>query len=86
MTDTLRSARCRQMARLPMGQKPPAPRAGLATAQSKAYQAAADAPAKLRAYAADLAHFKAWCETHNFQLMPATPETVGATHQQACGH
>jgi hypothetical protein len=29
-------------------------------AQSKAYQATADAPATLRAYAADLAHFKAW--------------------------
>jgi integrase len=47
-------------------------------AKSKAYQAAADAPATLRAYATDLAHFRAWCEAHGFQPMPATPETVGA--------
>jgi integrase len=47
-------------------------------AKSKAYQAAADAPATLRAYAADLANFKAWCEAHSFQPMPAGPETVGA--------
>jgi len=78
MTDTLRAARSRQLARLPEGQKPPAPRAALAMAKSKAYQAAADAPATLRAYAADLAHFKAWCEAHDFQPMPASPETVGA--------
>jgi hypothetical protein len=64
--------------RLPAGQMPPAPRAALAGAKSKAYQAAADAPATLRAYAADLAHFKAWCEAHGFQPMPASPETVGA--------
>ncbi len=78
MTDTLRAARSRQLARLPDGEKPPAPRAALAIAKSKAYQAAADAPATLRAYAADLAHFKAWCEAHGFQPMPAIPETVGA--------
>jgi len=47
-------------------------------AKSKAYQAAADAPATLRAYAADLANFKAWCEAHGFEPMPASPETVGA--------
>ena len=78
MTDLLRAARSRQLARLPDDQKPPAPRAALAMAKSKAYQAAADAPATLRAYAADLAHFKAWCEAHDFQPMPASPETVGA--------
>jgi len=78
MTDPLRAARSRQLARLPVGEKPPAPRAALAMAKSKAYQAAADAPATLRAYAADLAHFKAWCEAHDFQPMPASPETVGA--------
>jgi hypothetical protein len=60
MIDTLSSARFRQMARLPKGQKPPAPRAALAMAESKVYQATAVAPATLRAYAADLAHFKAW--------------------------
>jgi integrase len=78
MRNPLRAARARQLARLPDGEKPPAPRAALAMAKSKAYQAAADAPATLRAYAADLAHFKAWCEAHNFQPMPASPETVGA--------
>src|SRR4051812_33734744 len=67
----LRAARSRQLARLADDQKPPAPRAALAMAKSKAYQAAADAPATLRAYAADLAHFKAWCEAHGFQPMPA---------------
>jgi integrase len=78
MMDTLRAARSRQLARLPEGQKPPRPRAALAMAKSRAYQAAADAPATLRAYAADLAHFKAWCEAHPFQPMPASAETVGA--------
>jgi integrase len=78
MIDPLRAARSRQLARLPDDQKPPAPRAALAMAKSKAYQAAADAPATLRAYAADLAHFKAWCQAHDFPPMPASPETVGA--------
>jgi integrase len=78
MTEALRAARSRQLARLADGQKPPAPRAALAMAKSKAYQAAADAPATLLAYAADLAHFKAWCEAHGFQPMPASSETVGA--------
>jgi integrase len=78
MIDPLRAARFRQLARLPDDQKPPAPRAALAMAKSKAYQAAADAPATLRAYAADLAHFKAWCAAHDFPPMPASPETVGA--------
>ena len=73
-----RAARSRQLARLGDGQKPPAPRAALALAKSKAYQSAADAPATLRAYKADLANFKAWCEAHGFQPMPAAPETVGA--------
>jgi integrase len=78
MTDSVRAARSRQMARLPEGQKPPAPQAALAMARARAYQAAADAPATLRAYAADLANFKAWCEAHGFVPMPASPETVGA--------
>jgi len=78
MIDTLRAARSRQMTRLAKGQKPPAPRAALALAKSQAYQAAADAPATLRAYSADLANFTAWCEAHGFPSMPASPETVGA--------
>src|SRR3954465_2315418 len=78
MIDTVRAARSRQLARLPHDQKPPAPRAALAMAKSKAYQDAADAPATLRAYAADLANYKAWCGRHGFEPMPATPEIVGA--------
>ena len=38
---------------------------------------AADAPATLRAYATDLANYKAWCDRHDFVAMPATPEVVG---------
>ncbi len=78
MPSTLRLVRSRQMARLPEGQKPPTPRAALALAKSQAYQAAADAPATLRAYAADLDNFIAWCGAHGFSAMPASPETVGA--------
>jgi integrase len=54
------------------------PRAALALAQSQAYQDAADAPSTLRAYAADLANYGAWCGTHGFVAMTATPEVVGA--------
>ena len=78
MTDPVRAARSRQMDRLPPGQKPPSPRAALAMAKSKSYQAAADAPETLRAYKADLENFRAWCVSHRFEPMPATPETVGA--------
>ena len=70
-------ARRRQLARLG-GVKPPAPRAAIALAKSQAYQDAADAPATLRAYAADLVNYKAWCDRHRFVAMPATPEVVGA--------
>lgn len=50
----------------------------MALAKSQSYQDAADAPSTLRAYALDLANFKAWCDKHGFAPMPATPETVGA--------
>ena len=70
-------ARKRQLARLE-GAKPPSARAAMALAKSRAYQDAADAPATLRAYASDLANYKAWCEKHGFEPMPATPEIVGA--------
>jgi hypothetical protein len=46
----------------------------MALAQSQAYQDAADAPATLRTYATDLANYKAWCERHECDPMPATPE------------
>jgi hypothetical protein len=58
--DREHTARSRQLARLPVGKKPPGPRAALAMAKSRAYQAAADAPATLRAYKTDLENFKAW--------------------------
>jgi integrase len=60
------------------GAKPPTARAAMALAKSQAYQDAADAASTLRAYAADLANFEAWCARHGFTAMPATPEVVGA--------
>src|SRR6476660_5489117 len=72
MADAFTAARKRQLARLG-GAKPPAPRAAIALAKSQAYQDAADAPTTLRAYAADLANYKVWCEKHGFDPMPATP-------------
>src|SRR5208283_3336498 len=58
MTDPFNNARKRQLARLD-GTRPPTARAAMALAKSQAYQDAADAPATLRAYAADLANYKA---------------------------
>jgi integrase len=77
MVTSLTDARKRQMARL-NGAKPQTPRAAMLLAKSQAYQDAADAPATLRAYAADLASFEVWCSRHGFISMPATPEIVGA--------
>lgn len=58
--------------------KPPTARAAMALAKAHAYQDAADAPATLRAYAADLKNYQAWCAQHCFIPLPATPEVVGA--------
>ena len=58
--------------------KPPTARAAMALAKSQAYQDAADAPATLKAYAADLANYEAWCRRSGLDAMPATPEVVGA--------
>ncbi len=77
MPGSFTEARKRQMARL-QGTKPPTARAAMALAKSQAYQDAADSSATLRAYAADLANFEAWCGKHGFRAMPATPEIVGA--------
>ena len=77
MASSLFAARKRQLARLD-GAKPPTPRAAMALAKSQAYQDAADAPATLRAYTADVAQFEAWCGKHGFTSMPATPHVVGA--------
>jgi len=54
----------------------PAGEAALAAAQALAKKATA--PATLRAYKADWAHFAAWCEAHGFVPVPAAPATVGA--------
>jgi integrase len=77
MPSSFSEARKRQLARLD-GAKPPTARAAVALAKSQAYQDAADAPAALRAYAADMANYEAWCQRHGFAAMPATPEIVGA--------
>lgn len=50
--------------------------AALDAAQVLARRAAA--PATLRAYRADWAHYAAWCGAHGFQPVPAAPATVGA--------
>ena len=68
MTNAFAEARKHQLVRLGDA-KPPAPRAAMALAKSQAYQDAADSPAPLRAYAADLANYKAWCERHGFVAM-----------------
>jgi len=71
MASSFTEIRKRQLARLG-GATPPSARAAIALAKSQAYQDAADAPATLRAYASDLANYKAWCEKHGFAPMPAT--------------
>ena len=72
MSSPFSEARKRQLARLG-GAKPPTARAAIAIAKSQAYQDAADAPSTLRAYAADLTNYEAWCKKHGFEPMPATP-------------
>lgn len=52
-----------------------APPAELIT-QARAYAAATRAPATLRAYAADWAHFKAWTDQHGAVAIPADPVTL----------
>jgi site-specific recombinase XerC len=37
---------------------------------------AAKAPATLRAYRSDWAHFEVWCQTHHLSALPAEPATV----------
>src|SRR5712692_7300204 len=53
-------------------------RAARSLARSQVFQSAADTPATLRAYKADLANFKAWCVERKLVPMPSTPEIVGA--------
>jgi len=54
----------------------PAGQAALAAAQALAKKATA--PATLRAYKGDWAHFSAWCAANGFIPVPAAPAVVGA--------
>ena len=44
--------------------------------EARAFVGAAKAPATLRAYRSDWAHFQAWCGAHGADALPASPETV----------
>ena len=58
---------------------PAASEAGLAAlAQAQEFARRAAAPATLRAYKADWAHYAAWCTRKGFVPVPAAPATVGA--------
>jgi hypothetical protein len=57
---------------------PPNPRAAAALAKAQAYARQSAAPATLRAYKADWAHYAAWCAEAGFDPVPAAPATVGA--------
>jgi integrase len=59
-------------------QRPPSPRAAAALAKAQAYARQSAAPATLRAYKADWAHYAAWCAESGFDPVPAGPATVGA--------
>jgi hypothetical protein len=43
---------------------------------ARGYLASAKAPATLRAYRSDWAHFTAWCHDHGVDALPAEAETV----------
>ncbi len=43
---------------------------------ARRYVASAKAPATLRAYRSDWAHFTTWCDLHGRSALPAEPETV----------
>ncbi len=60
------------------GGPPPTPAGAAALETAIRFASRATAPATLRAYRADWAHFQAWCRQTGFQPLPATPETVGA--------
>ena len=61
--------------------KPPVPASNTARLRSRrladAYRVAADAPATVRAYAADWTQFSAWCLARSIQAIPAEPALVG---------
>ena len=49
-----------------------------ALAEAAALARGASAPATLRAYRSDWAHYAAWCTRMGFVAVPAAPATVGA--------
>jgi site-specific recombinase XerD len=53
-------------------------RAAAALATAQAYAEKAAAPATLRAYKADWAHYAQWCAAVGLAPVPAAPATVGA--------
>jgi integrase len=59
-------------------QVPPSPQAAAALAKAQAYARQSTAPATLRAYKADWAHYAAWCAGSGFDPVPAAPATIGA--------
>jgi hypothetical protein len=73
MADSFTEARKRQLVRFG-GAKPPAER----SPSHKPTKTSPMPPTTPRAYAADLASYKAWCDERGFVAMPATPEVVGA--------
>ena len=48
----------------------------IATERVREYIHQAKAPATVRAYRSDCAHFVAWCSAHGLASLPAAPETV----------
>src|SRR5207245_5562239 len=44
--------------------------------EARVFVGAAKAPATLRAYRSDWAHFEVWCAAHGADALPAAPETV----------
>jgi len=59
-------------------QVPPSPQAAAALAKAQAYARKSAAPATLRAYKADWAHYAACCAGSGFDPAPAAPATIGA--------
>ena len=90
MTESLHAARSRQLARLPDGRKPPAPRAALAIAKSRAYQAAADAPATLMRPISPISRRGARrmvsspCPPPRKPSVPICPRPASATRRRRC--
>jgi integrase len=55
---------------------PPAAEMTAIVERAEEFVRAAKAPATLRAYRSDWAHFEAWCQRHQLSALPAEPATV----------